>query len=151
MRSKWLITLSIVIFALGGWIFFHPSYQKSIESRYLYAIGEYDQAYLLAKESFSLDPYNRMASTIMAQSQMSLKYVHYNADAKSYKKEIHRIAGQPKITPQERTKIRMMTKIMIDAYARLGSSVVVEQELIDEAHGHYEQFKNLHDELASPR
>lgn len=151
MPSKWLIGLLIFIFGSGAWMFVHPSYQKSIEARFAYSMGEYDNAYLLAKESFALDSYNKMAATVMAQSQMALKYVRYNNDAEKYKKEIHRIAAQKNVTPQERAKIKMMTQIMIDAYANIGASVIIDQELVEKARSHYEQFKILNNELASPR
>lgn len=141
--------VSIVL--LSVWIFFHPSYQKSIESRLFYVMGNYDQAYERSSESFAIDPYNRMASTVMAQSKMALKYVRYNQDAREYKKEIHRIAAQKNVSDQERSKIKMMSNIVIDGYGKLGSSVVIDQALVDEAHEHYLQYKKLHDELTSPR
>lgn len=151
MLSKWVVALLVSIMGLGVWIFFHPSYQKSAEGRLYYMIGEYDRAYDRSSEAFLLDPYNRMASTIMAQSKMAMKYVRYNEDARKYKKEIHRIAAQPNVSDQERSKIKMMTNIVIDGHGKLASSVVIDQSLIDEANEHYRQFKKLHDELVSPR
>jgi tetratricopeptide (TPR) repeat protein len=151
MLSKWLIALIVGVVGMVLWMFFHPSYQKSLESRLSYSMGRYDIAYTLAKESFELDPYNRMASTVMAQSQMALKYVRYNELAEKYKKEIHRIAEQKSVTPQDQAKIKMMSQIMIDSYRKNASTVVIDKDLVERAHSNYEQFKMLHDELTSPR
>ncbi|MBD3799221.1 hypothetical protein [Sulfuricurvum sp.] len=151
MLSKWVVALLASIIGLSVWIFFHPSYQKSLEARFYYMIGEYTHAYERSNEAFLLDPYNRMASTIMAQSTMAMKYVRYNEDARKYKKEIYRIAAQPSISDQERSKIKMMTNIVIDGHGKLASTVVIDRVLIDEANEHYRQFKKLHDELVSPR
>lgn len=151
MLSKWLIALLLGIVTMGLWIVVHPSYQKSFEARFSYAMGDYDKAYTLAKESFELDSYNRMASTVMAQSQMALKYVRYNELADKYNKEIRRIAAQKSVTPQERAKIKMMSQIIVDSYKKNASTVVLDQELVDRARSNYEQFKMLNDELASPR
>lgn len=151
MLSKWVIALLISILGLSVWIFFHPSYQKSLQARFYYMMGDYDHAYERSYESFQLDSYNRMASTVMTQSKMAIKYVRYNSDARKYKKEIHRIAAQKNVSDQERAKIKMMSNIIIDGYGKLGSTVVIDQSLIDEAQEHYTQFKKLHDELVSPR
>jgi len=151
MLSKWLIALLAAIVGLGLWMVANPSYQKSIESRLYYAMGSYDEAYLLSKEAFDLDPYNRMASTVMAQSQMALRFVRYNEDAARYIKEIRRIAAQESVTPQERAKIKMMAMIMIDAYRKIAPTVVIDKALVEETRGNYEQFKMLHDELDLPR
>lgn len=150
MLSKWLVVLLAVIVGLGLWIVVNPSYQKSIESRLYYAMGSYEDAYSLSKEAFALDPYNRMASTVMAQSQTALKFVRYNDDARRYIKEIRRIAAQKNVSPQDRAKIKMMAMIMIDAYRKIAPTVVIDKELVEETRSNYEQFKMLHDELALP-
>ncbi|MDD2838882.1 MAG: hypothetical protein AB7U44_02160 [Sulfuricurvum sp.] len=150
MLSKWLVVLLAVIVGLGLWIVVNPSYQKSVESRLYYAMGSYDDAYSLSKEAFALDPYNRMASTVMAQSQTALKFVRYNDDARRYIKEIRRIAAQKNVSPQDRAKIKMMAMIMIDAYRKIAPTVVIDKELVEETRSNYEQFKMLHDELALP-
>lgn len=151
MQFKWIVALFSSVIILSTWIFFHPSYQKSLEARFYYAMGDYDRAYLLAQESFSLDRYNRMASTVMAQSQMTLKYIRYNENAKKYKKDIYAIAAQKSISSQERAKITMMTQIMIDGYQKLGASVMIDSALMHESKDHYVQFKKLHDELSLSR
>lgn len=150
MHSKWIFGLLFTVAVLAAWIFFHPSYQKSLEARFYYAVGEYDRAYHASQEAFLLDHYNRMASTVMTQSQMALKYVRYNDNARQYKKEIYAIAAKKSVSSQDRAKITMMTQIMLDGYRKLGSSVMTDSALIEEAKDNYVQFKKLHDELPSP-
>lgn len=151
MLSRWLIALAALLITGSVWILMNPSYQKSIESRVLYGLGDYERAYELAKESFELDSYNRMASTIMVQSQTALKFVRYNEDAERYKKEIRRIADQKSVTPAERAKIRMITSIMIDSYRTIAPTVITDEALIEQSRSNYTQFKTLHDELALPK
>jgi hypothetical protein len=76
-----LVAFLILLFMI---VFFvvNPSYEKSIEAKYYYEIGDYKEAQRLAKEAFSLDVYNRMSSTVMAQSAIAMEYLSYNRDAK---------------------------------------------------------------------
>jgi len=151
MLSKWLIGLLIFVIGAGVWVVINPSYQKSVEARVQYTMGDYASAYALAKESFEMDPYNRMASTVMAQSQTALKFVRYIEEAEHYKKEIRRIADQKAVTPEQRAKTRMMADIMVDSYQKIAPTVVTDDALVHEARTNYEQFKKLRDELVIPR
>ena len=120
-----------------------PSYQKSIEAKYYYEMGSYKIAYSLANEAFSMDVYNRMASTIMAQSKTSLKYVSYLDDAKKYIKDIDTIAADGSITDAQRAKIKIMCKIMIDSYPKLAPSVITDKTLVDDAQKYFDKFEKL--------
>jgi len=132
-----LILLMIVYFL------FNPSYERSLEAKYYYEIGNYQKAYKLANEAFSMDIYNRMASTIMAQSKTSMKYQNYIRQAKAYLKEINAIVSQPNISDGDRAKIRMMSEIMVESYVKLAPSVITESSLVAEAARYYENFEQL--------
>jgi tetratricopeptide (TPR) repeat protein len=121
----------------------NPSYRKSIEAKYYFEIGKYDEAYVLANEAFSLDLYNRMASTIMAQSKTSLKYLKYVNQAKDYMKQIDKIAQAKTISDASKAKIKMMSKIMVDSYIKLAPSIITDKELVDEAATYYKNFEQL--------
>ena len=121
----------------------HPSYEKSLEAKFFYETGEYDRAYSLAKEAFKLDSYNKMASTIMTQSQYALEYVHYIQDAKHYIKEIEDLVNNEPIDEAKRAKIRTIADIMVKSYSKLVPSVAVDKELINEAKEYYAKFKTL--------
>ena len=93
MRNKILfplISFGMLLF-MGIYFLINPSYQKSMQAKYYFEIGDYKEAYSLANEAFSIDVYNRMASTIMAQSKTSLKYVEYIETAKEYIQRIEEL------------------------------------------------------------
>ncbi len=133
----------LLILVMGGYVLFNPSYEKSIKAKYYYEIGEYKEALTLAKEAFSLDVYNRMASTIMAQSITSMKYTAYIDDAKKYMNQINGIAAQDSISNADRAKIRLICEIMISAYIKLAPSVVTDKDLVKDASNYYLGFEKL--------
>lgn len=136
------VALFIIIFMV---IFFsiNPSYEKSLKAKYYYEIGDYKEAMHLAKEAFSLDVYNRMSSTIMAQSRTALKYVSYNEDAKKYMAEINSIAKNEYISDADKAKIRLICQIMVDSYIKLAPSVITDTQLVEESGKYYLQFEKL--------
>lgn len=145
MSSKVLFpTIATAILAIMAIYFIiNPSYRKSIEAKYYFEIGEYEEAYTLANEAFSLDVYNRMASTIMAQTKTSLKYVKYIHQAKEYMKQINEIAQAQSISDVDKAKIKMMSKIMVESYPKLAPSIITEKDLVDEAATYYKNFEQL--------
>jgi hypothetical protein len=106
-------------------------------------MSEYDDAYSYAKEAFGLNPYNRMAATVMAQSLISLKYVNYIQDAKKYMKEINKIVDKEKIEDADKAKIRLMCQIMKSSYVKLAPSVITDEELVEEAAFYHAGFEKL--------
>jgi len=145
MRSRYLfsiIALGALVF-MGIYVLVNPSYQKSIEAKYYYEIGDYKEAYALANEAFSMDVYNRMASTIMAQSLTSLKYVAYIKQAKEFMAEINAMAEGEIISEAQRAKIKLMSEIVVDSYSKLAPSVITDNELVKEAASYHENFEKL--------
>lgn len=136
------VALSLLLF-MGGYFLVNPSYQKSIQAKYYYEIGEYKEAYALANEAFGMDVYNRMASTIMAQSKTSLKYVKYIDTAKEYMAKINEIAKKESVTDSDKAKIRIMCSIMIDSYVKLAPSVITDEDLVKNAASYYKNFEQL--------
>lgn len=131
------------ILIMGVYFLSNPSYEKSIRAKYYYEMGDYKEALVLSREAFSLDVYNRMASTIMAQSITSMKYTAYIDDAKKYMKQINGIAAQESISKADRAKIRLICEIMISAYSKLAPSVVTDKELVKDAENYYLGFEKL--------
>ncbi|WP_152184182.1 hypothetical protein [Sulfurimonas indica] len=132
-----LIIVMVVYFLIN------PSYEKSLEAKYYYETGEYQKAYELANEAFSIDVYNRMASTIMAQSKTSMKYKKYVDQAKEYLREINTIASKQSISDADRAKIKLMSEIMVDSYVKLAPSVITDEALVKEAATYYKNFEQL--------
>jgi len=145
MKTKFLIP-SIALFIIsimGIFVLINPSYEKSLKAKFYYETGEYKEALSLAKEAFSQDLYNRMASTIMAQSLISLKYVSYNEDAKKYMQTINDIAIKDNITDADKAKIRTICEIMIKSYIKLSPSVITDSDLVKQAAKYNKDFEKL--------
>jgi len=145
MTSKLFFPALSILFLLimAGFFLLNPSYEKSIQAKYYYETSEYKKAYNLAKEAFSMDIYNRMASTIMAQSNISLKYVAYIDDGKKYMKDINLIAANDIISDADKAKMRLICEIMVSSYVRLAPSVITDKELIDDAAKFNAMFEKL--------
>ena len=144
MKAKSFFLIAFLfIAAMILYFTLHPSYERSLEAKFYYETGEYDKAYTLAKEAFDLDPYNKMAATVMTQSQYALRYVNYIEDAKRYIKEIEALLQEGPIDEAKRAKIRTIADIMVEAYSKLAPSVVVYEELIKEAKEYHDKFEKL--------
>lgn len=132
-----------LLLAMALYFFFNPSYEKSLRAKYYYELGDYREALKLSKEAFSQNVYNRMASTVMAQSITSLKYVEYIEDAKKYKKELDAIATHEVISKGDRAKIRLICEIMLSSYKKLAPSVVTDTALVKDAAKYHREFEKL--------
>ena len=145
MNSKYFFPITAFVLVLIMVIYFlsHPSYEKSLESKYYYEMGDYNKAYKSANEAFSMDLYNRMAATIMAQSKTALKYVKYIDEAKKYMLDINEIANKTTISDADRAKIKMMSEIVVDSYTKLAPSVMTNKSLVNEAKKYHDNFEKL--------
>lgn len=145
MRSRVIIP-SVAIFLvvlMALYFLINPSYEKSLKAKYYYEIGEYREALFFAKEAFSMDIYNRMASTVMAQSITSLKYVSYIEEARVFMQDINKIATHEVISDADRAKIRTICEIMLSSYKKLAPSVVTDKKLVAQAAKHHKDFEKL--------
>lgn len=151
MSIKILIPLfaMVMVTVMSIYFYINPSYQKSVQAKYYYEVGEYTEAYSLAKEAFSLDLYNRMAATIMAQSTTSLKYVNYINDGKKYMRDIDEIATHEVISKADKAKIRLICEIMISSYIKLAPSIITDEDLVSEAALYYSKFEKLLEKVNS--
>ena len=145
MNSKFFFPIIAFVFVIIMVIYFlsHPSYEKSLEAKYYYEMGEYKKAYKSANEAFSLDLYNRMASTVMAQSKTALKYLKYIDMAKKYMLDINEIANKATVSDADRARIKMMSEIVIDSYIKLAPSVITNKSLLNKAKKYHDDFEKL--------
>ena len=137
-----IIALAIIL-VMGLYFLINPSYQKSIQAKYYFETAEYKEALSLAKDAFSLDVYNRMASTIMAQSITALKYVSYIEESKEYMNRINEMASQESISDGDKARIRIICEIMVDSYVKLAPSVITDEALVKSAAEYHSQFEKL--------
>lgn len=145
MNNKFTIPLIalFILLLMGIYFLVNPSYEKSIKAKYYFETGDYQQAYILSKESFAEDQYNRMAATVMAQSLTSLKYVKYINMAKGYMLEIDNIAEHEYISDADKAKIRVICDIMIKPYIKLAPSVITDKKLVEDSAYYYQKFEKL--------
>ena len=145
MKNRVLLpaVAAALLLIMGLYFLINPSYQKSITAKYYFETADYKEAYNLAKEAFSLDVYNRMASTIMAQSTTSLKYVRYIDESKKYMKTINQIATKDIISDADKAKMRMMCEIMTGSYIKLAPSVITDTQLTKDAAEYNDMFEKL--------
>jgi len=142
-----LVALLVVVM-MSLYIVFNPSYQKSIEAKFYYETGEYKEALVLANEAFSLDVYNRMASTVKAQTLIALKYLSYNNESKEYMNQLNALANHDVLSDADKAKIRIICEIMIGRYTKLSSSIVTDENLVKESATYYKNFEKLLEKVA---
>lgn len=143
----WTLVTLLLLAIMGAYFAFNPSYEKSIESKFHYSMGNYEKAYILSSEAYELEPYNRMARSVMVQSQYALRYVKYNKEAKEYLEIIRSYAGQEKISLPEQMRIKMMCDIMIEKHEKMQPTILIDKDLVQEAKENYEKFIKLHANL----
>jgi len=143
----WYLIATLAMFAGVISIAMSPSYEKSLEAKYFYYVGDYTKAKKVATEAFQLDKYNRMASTIMTQSQVALKFTKYIHDAEKYMKIINKISTQESISKADKARVKLICEIMIDSYVKIPSTIVIDSSLMDEAKHYHTTFEKLYEEI----
>ncbi|MCF6202004.1 MAG: hypothetical protein L3J42_07790 [Hydrogenimonas sp.] len=149
MQSKityLLIALSMLA-AMAIFAFTNPSYEKAIEARWLYFMGNYDEAYEVAKEAYELDNYNRMAFTVMRQTEVAKKYLDYIREGERYLKLIEDAANHPPLGEADKVRIKLMCEVMIGKYEKLSPTKLTDKELVERAKQIYKKFKTLYSSL----
>ena len=149
-KAKFLLIFTITILALFTMFFLaNPSYQKSIEAKFYYKTGVYDLAYLLSKEAFELDNYNKMATTIMTHSKLAMEYESYIKDSKKYTQEIKELLKQNSLSKSDKAKIKLISEIMVKRYQKLTPSVAIDKNLKQNARKIYENFRKILEKVDS--
>jgi tetratricopeptide (TPR) repeat protein len=139
--------LIFVIFIGVFFVFFSDSYKLSLEARVKYAMGEYKEAKELAREAFELDPYNKMAFSILAQSKISIKFLDYISDAKDYLKKIDALSKKSNFSDADKVKIKMMCEVMIGRFKKLTPTVMTEKSLYKKSKELYKEFVKIYENL----
>jgi tetratricopeptide (TPR) repeat protein len=151
MQFKNIFTIISAILVIGVMIFYFAlssSYQKSASAKVYYYLSEYDNAYRVAKEAYELDIYNRMAFSIMTQSELALRYLSFIDEANKYYTDINSmINSQSFIDKGDKYKIKMMTDIIIDKFQRLKPTRITDDELVKEAEKIYKEFTLINEKI----
>ena len=149
MQSKLYIFIVAVLFAFVSLLYFsfNSSYQKSLQSRWYYFIGEYEYALELANEALEIEPYNKMAMTVATQSKTSLKFVRYNKQGEEYLNRIEELVSKDVLSKKDKIRIKFMCDIMIEQYPSLVATVLTDKDLKAKSYNYYMQFKKLHEKI----
>ena len=149
MSSKAVI---LIIGALLAAIFvsfvtLSPSYKNALGAKFYYEMGDYETAYKLSKSAYHKDIYNKLAHTVMVQSEISQKYALYIARSNGYLENIQKISKSGKVSKVNLDKIRMMSDIAVSDYAELKPSNLTDSDLQEEAKRIRDKFLTLQKEL----
>ena len=149
MSSKAVI---LIIGALLAAIFvsfvtLSPSYKNALGAKFYYEMGDYETAYKLSKSAYHKDIYNKLAHTVMVQSEISQQYALYIARSNGYLENIQKISKSGKVSKVNLDKIRMMCDIAVSDYAELKPSNLTDSDLQEEAKRIRDKFLTLQKEL----
>lgn len=149
MDKKKVLLLGMTGFIALSFLFLmiNPSYQKSIESRFLLFNEEYEEAFRAAKESLIADPYNKMAITVLNRAGSEIEYMRYIEQSKDYMGQIVTIADSKNITRADKLRVKQMCKYMIERYDILKNSRQASKERQEEAFGYFLRFKEIYEEV----
>ena len=149
MLSKIKLILFVVVLLGGSFMYFisNPSYKNSVQARVYYMIGNYSSAYELAKKSYEEDNYNKMAHTVLTQSEIAINYVKYINDGNEYLKKIDEISLKKEYSKEDKTRVKFMCEIMIESYDDLKPSTLTDKTLQENCKKMQKKFKQLHAEL----
>ena len=146
-KISFILLLIVVAFFVVYFFLFNDSYKKSLQARVYFGLGEYDKAFMLSKEAYLSDPYNRMALTILNASKASLKYEKYIKDAKKYLETIEKISSKKSIDSSQLAKIKLICEVMIAQFEKLKPIVISDGDLVESATKEYKKFKKIYEEL----
>ena len=124
-----------------------PSYKNALKAKFYYETGDYETAYKLSKSAYNKDIYNKLAHTVMVQSEISQKYALYIARSNGYLENIQKISKSGKVSKVNLDKIRMMCDIAVSDYAELKPSNLTDSDLQEEAKRIKDKFLTLQKEL----
>ena len=105
----------------------------------------------MAKEAYILDPYNKMAFSILTQSQIAQKWAEFNKDFYRYFEEIKKISNKQQISKKDKIRIKIMLEILIDEYKNLKPSLLIPNALKREAKKNYKKVKELYERVFKSR
>ncbi len=141
--------LSIIVVIIIVYYSSSDSYKLSLEAKVKYLMGDYTDAKTLAKKAYELDPYNKMAFSIITQSKISAKLVDYLQESHKYLEIIKTLSKKSDFSNRDKIKIKMICEVMIAKYNKLGANIMTDQSLQQAVKKRYLEFKKIHEELFS--
>ena len=136
-----LVTVSAVYFLMSH------SYQLSLEAKVHYHLGNYKKAQQIASTAYAENSYNRMAATVMTQSNLALEYVLYNQEAQEYLEKIKLISKQKYIEKADKIRMKFMADIMIELFPKLTPTVVIDEDLKKQSQAYVQEFEKIREKI----
>ncbi|WP_107686571.1 hypothetical protein [Campylobacter concisus] len=147
MKNKLSIFIAIFLIVLFGLFFYSDnSYKLALEAKFLYENKEYEKALNLSQKALDIDIYNKMANTVLNQSKAAIKFSSYIKNGKEYLERIKKMS-QSSVSKADSERIKMMCDVMIEDFDDLKNSVLLDNELKNEALNTKEIFVKLKNEL----
>ena len=147
-KITFLLLVLAAIISVYLYYAFDRSYLLSTEAKKQYNQGAYKEAIELAQEAYDLNNYNRMAFTILVQSQESLKWKRYIEETTKYLAFIEKISYQEEVTKADMLRIKMIVEVSTAGYAKLDqNNRLIRQELKDEARTLHQKITVIHNKL----
>lgn len=149
MLGKFFTTIvAVLLIAIGIFYFaISSSYQMSIEAKVYYYMEKYKKANEYAIKAYNQNNYNKMAFTVMTQSQIALQYQDYVKRGEGYFQKIETISSKKNITTSDKNRIKFMCGIMIGEYENLSSTIMTDANLAKNAKITYKKFKEIEKKL----
>jgi len=141
---KKIVFFFITILGVFLYYFLNDSYRYSIEAKAYYSLGEYEKAYKLAKKAYDLDKYNRMAFTVVTQSEIAQVWQKFIQNSNEYFVNIESISNKETITNADKIRIKMMLEIIMGEYKNLPHSKLLDKDLEKKAYKNYKKAKELY-------
>ena len=142
-NSILVLVVMIAIFFFG----FSDSYKLSLKAKMKYINGDFTEARVMAKEAFDLDPYNRMAISILAQSKISAEMADFLKDGEKYLLKIGKLSSKVDFTHEDKIKTKMICEVMLGRYKKLTPTVLTDKDLYIACTTQNENFKKIYEEL----
>jgi len=149
--KKVIFFFIVTIFGIFIYYFINDSYRYSLEAKAFYELKEYKKAYKLANKAYKKDKYNKMAFTIVTQSQIAMIWEKFIKESKEYFMQIDLISNKKTITKADKIRIKMMLEIIIGEYKNLPNSKLLDEELRQKAQIQYKKARKLYDGIFKKR
>ncbi|MGD9595416.1 hypothetical protein [Wolinella succinogenes] len=138
--------LALLAFGLLTYLYFTPSYQGAFLAQYELSRGEYKEAERLAQESLGLDPYNRLAMSVLKEAKKEREWQGLLREAKERKGEIERSLGA-RLSLEQKRRLEWLVKMTLEQFASMGSGAPSSLELKEERERLESWYKRLDREL----
>ncbi len=150
LKTKITFLLLVVLSIAAIYVYYSldRSFLLSSEAKKHYAQGDYKTATELAQQAYDLNNYNRMAFTVLVQSEESLKWKKYIEETRKYLGFIDKISYQDEVTKADMLRIKMIVEVSTASYAKLDqNNRLINTDLKDEARGLHRQITVIRDKL----